>query len=80
MFQNVILSGGSSLFPGMEDRLYKELFYLAPPSTTVKVKTPTDRKYSAWKGGSIMAEFTSMLISKAEYNEIGTAIVHRRCF
>ncbi len=49
----------------------------------VKVVAPPERKYSVWIGGSILsslATFQTMWISKAEYEESGPQIVHRKCF
>jgi actin-related protein len=49
----------------------------------IKVVAPPERKYSVWIGGSILSSlstFQSMWISKAEYDESGPAIVHRKCF
>ncbi len=44
--------------------------------------SPSDRKYSVWIGGSILSSlstFQSMWITKAEYDESGPQIVHRKC-
>ncbi len=49
----------------------------------IKVVAPNERKYSVWIGGSILsslATFQTMWITKAEYDESGPAIVHRKCF
>ena len=56
---------------------------LAPSTMKIKVVAPPERKYSVWIGGSILSSlstFQSMWISKAEYDESGPAIVHRKCF
>ena len=48
-----------------------------------QVVAPPERKYSVWIGGSILAflsTFQQMWISKAEYDESGPSIVHRKCF
>jgi len=71
------------MFPGIADRLTKELTNLVDPSTKVKVIAPPERKYSVWIGGSILASlstFQSMWVSKEEYDESGPSIVHRKCF
>lgn len=47
-----------------------------------EVITPPERKYSVWIGGSILGSlstFQQMWISKAEYDEAGPTIVHRKC-
>eukprot|EP01156_Anaeramoeba_ignava_P023682 Anaeramoba_ignava/c21710_g2_i1.p1 GENE.c21710_g2_i1~~c21710_g2_i1.p1 ORF type:complete len:330 (-),score=109.82 c21710_g2_i1:172-1161(-) len=83
LYGNVVLSGGSSMFPGIADRLQKEITQLAPPAMKVKIIAPPERKYSVWIGGSILASlstFQNMWISKEEYEESGPSIVHRKCF
>ncbi|XP_060065306.1 actin-2-like [Ylistrum balloti] len=83
MFGNIVLSGGSSLLPGIENRLKKELNNLAPAGTTCCVISPPDRRNSAWLGGSMMAALPTFLtkcISKDEYEEFGPSLVHRKCF
>nr|CAA27034.1 unnamed protein product [Dictyostelium discoideum] len=82
LFGNVILSGGSTMFPGIADRMNKELTALAPSTMKIKIIAPPERKYSVWVGGSILASLSSfqeMWISKEEYNESGPSIVHRKC-
>uniref|UniRef100_A0A0D3CS68 Actin n=1 Tax=Brassica oleracea var. oleracea TaxID=109376 RepID=A0A0D3CS68_BRAOL len=68
---------------GIADRRSKEITALAPINMKIKVVAPPERKYSVWIGGSILASlstFQHMWISKAEYEESGPAIVHRKCF
>lgn len=83
LYGNIVLSGGSTMFPGIADRMSKEVAALAPNSVKVKVVAPPERKYSVWIGGSILASlstFQQMWITKAEYEESGPPIVHRKCF
>ena len=83
LFSNVVLSGGTTMFPGIADRLQKELIALAPSNMRVKIIAPPERKYSVWIGGSILASlntFQQMWITKEEYNECGKGIVHKKCF
>lgn len=83
LYASVVLSGGTSTFPGMADRIQKELTALAPQSMKVRVIAAPERKYSVWIGGSILASlstFQPMWITKEEYNECGPTIVHRKCF
>ncbi|KAH8836082.1 hypothetical protein DL96DRAFT_1703016 [Flagelloscypha sp. PMI_526] len=80
LYGNVILSGGNTMYPGITDRLQKELTQLAPSGMKVKIVAPPDRTHSVWKGGSILAarsDFQQMWISKEEYDEAGPGIVHR---
>ncbi|KAH9701227.1 actin-1 [Citrus sinensis] len=83
LYGNIVLSGGSTMFPGIADRMSKEITALAPSSMKIKVVAPPERKYSVWIGGSILASlstFQQMWIAKAEYDESGPSIVHRKCF
>eukprot|EP01083_Nonionella_stella_P021559 59767_1 len=82
-YGNIVLSGGSTMFPQIETRLTKELAACVPASVAVKVIAPPERKYSVWIGGSILSSlstFPQMWISKMEYDESGPGIVHRKCF
>ena len=83
LYGNIVLSGGTTMFPGIADRLEKELISLAPSTMKIKIIAPPERKYSVWIGGSILASlstFQKMWISKEEYDESGPSIVHRKCF
>lgn len=83
LYANTVLSGGSTMFPGIADRMQKDLTYLAPSSVKIKIVSPPERKYSVWIGGSILASlstFQAMWISKQEYSDNGPQIVHRKCF
>jgi len=80
---NVVLSGGTTMFPGIGERVTKELTALAPSTMKIKVVAPPERKYSVWIGGSILpslSTFQQMWISKGEYDESGPTIVHRKGF
>nr|ABR17816.1 unknown [Picea sitchensis] len=83
LYGNIVLSGGSTMFPGIADRVNKEITALAPNSMKIKVVAPPERKYSVWIGGSILASlstFQQMWVTRAEYDECGPSIVHRKCF
>jgi len=83
LYGNTVLSGGTTMFEGIAERMQKEITALAPASMKIKIVAPPERKYSVWIGGSILASlstFQSMWISKQEYDESGPSIVHRKCF
>ena len=83
LYANIILSGGNTMYPGITNRMKKEVTALAHRTTNINVIAPPDRKYSTWFGGSVLASlssFQTMSISKQEYNECGSAIVHRKCY
>eukprot|EP00567_Pseudictyota_dubia_P002155 CAMPEP_0197468694 /NCGR_PEP_ID=MMETSP1175-20131217/66214_1 /TAXON_ID=1003142 /ORGANISM="Triceratium dubium, Strain CCMP147" /LENGTH=656 /DNA_ID=CAMNT_0043004805 /DNA_START=53 /DNA_END=2024 /DNA_ORIENTATION=+ len=83
LYNNIVLSGGTTMFNGIAERMTKEVTALAPSTMKIKVVAPPERKYSVWIGGSILSSlstFQAMWISKAEYDESGPGIVHRKCF
>eukprot|EP00357_Protocruzia_adherens_P036318 CAMPEP_0115005318 /NCGR_PEP_ID=MMETSP0216-20121206/19782_1 /TAXON_ID=223996 /ORGANISM="Protocruzia adherens, Strain Boccale" /LENGTH=377 /DNA_ID=CAMNT_0002371585 /DNA_START=73 /DNA_END=1206 /DNA_ORIENTATION=- len=83
LYNNIVLSGGTTMFTGIAERMNKEVVALAPSAMKIKVVAPPERKYSVWIGGSILASlstFQQMWITKQDYDEAGPAIVHRKCF
>ena len=77
LYGNIVLSGGTTMYSGIADRMQKEITSLAPSSMKVKIVAPPERKYSVWIGGSILASlstFQQMWISKQEYDESGPSI------
>ncbi|EFC35319.1 predicted protein [Naegleria gruberi] len=80
MYSNIVLSGGSTLFNGIAERLSNELQEISPSMKNRIIALP-DRKYQAWVGGSIFASlstYNKMCIRKEEYDETGPNIVHRK--
>jgi len=83
LYNNIVMSGGTTMFAGISSRVQKEIETLAPPSMKIKVIAPPERQYSVWIGGSILSSlstFQQMWVSKNEYDESGPSIVHRKCF
>ena len=83
LYTNVVLSGGTTMYAGIADRMQKDMMALAPSTMKIKIIAAPERKYSVWIGGSILASlstFQQMWISKQEYDEAGPSIVHRKCF
>ncbi|KAJ2774706.1 Actin-2, muscle-specific [Coemansia nantahalensis] len=82
LYGNIVLAGGNTAFPGIADRMQKEMTALVPSSVKVKIIAPPERKYTAWIGGSIIASlstFQNMWVSKEEYNESGPGVVLSKC-
>ncbi|KAK1757363.1 actin-related protein 4, partial [Echria macrotheca] len=81
---NIVVTGGTSLLNGFNDRLNLELTAMYPG---IKIKIhaaglSSERRFGAWIGGSILASlgtFHQMWISKKEYEENGPGIVEKRC-
>merc|ERR1711970_98554 len=67
LYANTVLSSGTTMYPGIADRMQKEITALAPSTMKIKIIAPPERKYSVWIGGSILASlstFQEMWISK----------------
>ena len=82
LHSRIVLSGGSTMFPGYKERMLKEIASLSPQETAVDIVAPENRSLSTWMGGSILAALTTfkdMWITKKEYQESGAAIVHKKC-
>jgi len=80
LFSNIVLSGGSTMFPGLKERLHKELTELVPETTEVRIISPPERRYSVWIGGSILGSlktFKKLWVTRKEYREIGSTAVYR---
>jgi len=82
LFENVVLSGGNTCYPGFDARIQKELQILAGGKMKVNL-AGTERRYAVWNGGSILSgliTFRDNWVTRAEYDEIGATVVHRKCF
>jgi len=80
LYSNIVLSGGSTLTPGLGDRLLSEIRSKAPERTRIRINAPPERTDSAWVGGSVLASlatFKSMWVSRREYEEHGPSILHK---
>lgn len=83
LYENIVMSGGTTMFNNIPERLTKEMTEKVPSTMKIKVMAPAERKFLVWIGGSILASlstFQNMWITKAEYQESGPEIVHRKCF
>jgi len=80
--KNIILSGGTTMYEGLPDRLKNEIVSLAPAGSEIRVIAAADRKYAVWKGGSTLASlstFASSWVTAEDYAEHGASIIHRKC-
>jgi actin-related protein len=83
LLYNIVLSGGTTMYPGFGKRMQRELAALAPGSMRIRVLYPDDRKHSVFIGGSMLSDldtFYSMCVSRTEYRDNGPKIMHRKCF
>jgi len=85
LYQNVIVSGGTTTLKGFVKRFEKSLTDLFPSTLqgAISINAPNDRLYSTWVGGSILSSlstFKYMWIDKKEYQEVGSSVVSKKCF
>lgn len=84
LLSNVVLSGGSTMFPGFAGRLTKDLKARAPPSaaSSVKVITSENQKFAVWKGGQVFASLRTtqedQWMTKFDYEEYGVSLIHEK--
>lgn len=91
MLGNVVLCGGGGCIgptdqavPDMLREQIEAIIHSHTPGWRVKMLSPSiqERAICSWLGGSILASlgtFHEMWITKAEYEEWGSAIVNRKC-
>ncbi|XP_031120119.1 actin-related protein 7 [Ipomoea triloba] len=88
LLENTVLCGGTTSMTGFEDRFQKEASLCSSAISPALVKPPEYMPenlvmYSAWVGGAILAKVVfpqNQHITKADYDETGPSIVHKKCF
>jgi actin-related protein len=83
LFSGIVLCGGNTLFPGLDERLKKELEPLTSIENPIKITASPDRCFSTWIGASVMAclsSFKQMWVTSADFKEFGKFVVERKCF
>lgn len=67
---NIILAGGSSVYPGLIERLYKHLNESSSNNLKYQIHNSEDRKYSVWRGTSVFSSinvFKDFLIKRSDW-------------
>ncbi|KAI6675853.1 hypothetical protein NL676_036649 [Syzygium grande] len=88
LLENTVLCGGTASMTGFEDRFQREAGLCSSAIRPALVKPPEYMPenlthYSAWVGGAILAKVVfpqNQHVTKADYDETGPSIVHRKCF
>lgn len=83
MYKNIVLSGGTTMYTGLPERLAAEIKAKVPAAMTdnVKIVAPPERKYSVWIGGSILSSlstFEAMWVTREMYDESGVGVIHQK--
>ena len=80
--KQMILSGGSTMYQNLPERLKAECVAALPAGSEVRVIADASRKYSVWRGASTLStlsSFAASWVTSAEYEELGAAIIGRKC-
>mmetsp|Transcript_49695 Transcript_49695/g.107649 ORF Transcript_49695/g.107649 Transcript_49695/m.107649 type:complete len:388 (+) Transcript_49695:160-1323(+) len=95
LYKHIVLSGGSTMFPGLPSRLDKELkaLYLSEiargdrgqlAKLKLRIEDPPRRKHMVFLGGSVLADIMkdkeAFWITREEYLEKGIDAVVAKCF
>ena len=81
---NIVLVGGCSVTPGLEQRLVMELQALLPSAYKPKLvasKFAIERQCASWIGASVLSSlgsFQQLWLSRTEYDEYGAALALQR--
>lgn len=74
-YKNIIVAGGTSMIPGLIDRLKVEIgLKMVSEKWKPNVESLPSRQYQAWAGGSILAALPCLkefYMTKEEYDDIG---------
>ncbi|KAL7699261.1 actin-like protein [Lotmaria passim] len=85
LYANMVVAGGSLSFPGARSRLEAEVrqlyreSHLSEAVLPIRVQDMACRAYSAWLGGSMLAQtavFQHLVVSRKEYEEEGAHVIH----
>jgi actin-related protein len=85
LYNNIVLAGGSTSFPGTQGRLLEEVrqcYRETHPNESmipISVQDMAARQYAAWLGGVMLSRtpmFHHLTVSRAEYAEHGHRIIH----
>jgi len=92
-YKHIVLSGGSTMYPGLPSRLEKEMkrLYLEKvlkgdkkrlAKFKLRIEDPPRRKHMVYLGGSVLADIMKdrpeFWISRAEWAEHGAAIIGKK--
>jgi len=95
LYKHIVLSGGSTMYPGLPSRLEKEVRKLhcdlvckgdkeQSAKLKLRIEDPPRRKHMVFLGGSVLADIMkdkeAFWMTKAEYDEKGVSEVLKKCF
>lgn len=90
LYKNIVLSGGTSMFPGLPTRLESDMrdLYVErilggdktwPIKVKIRIADPPKRKHLVWQGGAVLADLmrdnASFWITRQEWEEQGVRLL-----
>ena len=78
-FENIVLSGGNILMKGLTDKMKEDITKKSNKIVKININTVKEPQLSCWVGGNIISTldiFNKMSVTKKEWNEKGSKIVH----
>lgn len=78
LVDHVYLTGSCAQYPGLKERLSKELLELRPFQSTFAIFESNDPTLSAWLGACLEAKEES-LTTRAQYEELGSEYFQEHC-
>ena len=85
LYNNIVLAGGSTLFPGLRHRVQHEVRQLYTDMhpgeglIPIRISEMDCRQHATWLGGCMVSQiamFPYLTVTRAEYHEEGPSIVH----
>ena len=78
-YENILLSGGNTCFNALNEQLHSELKNRLIKNMKININKSEKPKYSCWIGGNIISTleiFKKMWVTKNDWNEKGSKVVH----
>lgn len=81
LYENIIIGGGNTMYPGFKERLENDLQSLKPIDSTVNVYDAKEPQHAAWKGLRLFCQnkqnFEEYVVTRREYNEEGFRVLKK---
>lgn len=80
-YQNIVLTGGNTLFPGFKERMEAELRSLAPAHLPVTVLMPENPITYSWEGGKLLShnpDYDEMVVTRDDFEENGHCVCEEK--
>lgn len=75
---NIILCGGTTMLPGLKERLEADLLPKVAAFEGTKIIAPANRDHLAWHGAAVYAsrdDFPDACVTRAKYDEMGATCI-----